>query len=77
MSYRNRPLRQLHEEVGLKLGERADWLRIYVVNEEELLLGGTCPTPAARQRVAAAIRSVAPGVRVRNAVGIGPATENL
>ena len=68
MNYRNRPLRHLHQEVGMKLGERADWLRIYVINEEEILLAGTCPSPATRQRVAAAVRSVAPGVQVRNAV---------
>lgn len=73
MNYRNRPLRQLHKEVGETLGEQADWLRIYAVNEEEILLAGTCPSPYTRQRVAAAVRSVAPGVRVRNAVGIEPA----
>jgi hypothetical protein len=71
------PLGQLHKRVRKKLGERIDWLRIYVVNEEELLLGGTCTNPATRQRVAAAVRCAAPGVRVRNAMIVGERSPGL
>ena len=68
MRLKHTPLRQLHKHVSRKLGERVDWLRIYIVNEEEVLLAGTCTAAATRRRVLQSVRTAAPGARLRNAI---------
>jgi hypothetical protein len=62
------PLRQLHQQVRTRLGQRVDWLRIYIVNEEEILLAGSCPSGATRRRVMDAVRQAAPAARLRSAI---------
>ena len=65
------PLRHLHKRVRKELGQRVDWLRIYIVNEEEILLAGTCSSAPLRQRVGNIVRDAAPGARLRNAIVVG------
>jgi hypothetical protein len=64
------PLRRLHQQVRQRVGQRVDWLRIYIVNEEEILLAGDCPSGATQRRVVEAVRKAAPAVRLRNAIGV-------
>jgi hypothetical protein len=62
------PLKQLHRHVRKMLGQKVDWLRIYIVNEEEILLAGTCPSSSLRQRVGSIVQAAACGARLRNTI---------
>ena len=71
------PLKQLQQRVRERVGQRIDWLRIYVVNEEEILLAGACPSGSTRQRVVDAVRKAAPAARLRSAIVVNELAPGL
>ena len=68
---RHVPLRRLHQHVRKAVGQRVDWLRIYVVNEEEILLAGASPSASIKQHVVDAVRKAAPSASLRSAIVVG------
>lgn len=68
---RHLPLRRLHQQVRKAVGQRIDWLRIYIVNEEEILLAGASPSTAIKRHVVDAVRRAAPSAHLRSAIVVG------